>query len=209
MMQMKKQLQILIADPREALRKGLCAIFAEESAGMHIYEAATSEELTSHLERHSFDLVVVHQSMVTDISILPQGDFVLLATEPDMDTLQAARLHGARAYLLDNASGDMLRQALHPAKRMFLTDPSISAWILEYLAHHMLLSINDEILTAREREVFRLLWSGLSKREVARQLFLTESTVRAHTAHIYEKFGLNRYQMKILGLLRSQSMKEC
>jgi DNA-binding NarL/FixJ family response regulator len=78
----------------------------------------------------------------------------------------------------------------------------------EYLAHHLLLSISDEVLTAREREIFHLLWSGLGKRAIARQLHLSESTVRAHAAHIAEKLGLNRYQVKILALVSSKNTGE-
>ena len=46
------------------------------------------------------------------------------------------------------------------------------------------------ILTSREVELLRLLASGLSRREVARQLFLSEHTVRHHLEHIYDKIGV-------------------
>lgn len=205
---MEKKQQVLIAESREALRKGLCAIFAQEPGGAEVTEVATSGDLKHQLTSHAFDLVVVHQSLVTEITILPPGDFVLLATEPNMQMFLAARLHGARAYLLDTASGALLRQTLQLARGMFLTDPAVSAWVAEYLAHHLLLSISDEVLSAREREVFHLLWSGLRKRDIARQLHLSESTVRAHAAHIAEKLGSNRYQMKIFALLSSKNKGE-
>ncbi len=205
---MEKKNHVLIAESREALRKGLCAIFAEGPGGALVTEVATSEDLKEQLTSHAFDLVVVHQALVTEITILPPGGFVLLATEPDVAMLFAARLHGARAYLLDTASGTLLRQTLHLARGTFLTDPAVSAWLAEYLAHHLLLSISDEVLTAREREIFHLLWSGLSKCAIARQLHLSESTVRAHAAHIAEKLGLNRYQMKIFALLSSKNKGE-
>ncbi len=202
---MEKKKQVLIAESREVLRKGLCAIFAQEPDGAQVTEVATSEDLKDQLECQAFDLVVAHQSLVTDLTILPRGNFILLATEPDVAMLFAARLHGARAYLLDTASAALLRQTLQLARGTFLTDPAVSAWMAEYLAHHLFLSISDEVLTTREREIFHLLWSGLSKRAIARQLHLSESTVRAHAAHIAEKLGLKRYQVKILALLTSKN----
>lgn len=195
---MEKKQQVLIAEPREVLRKGLCAIFAQEPGGAQATEVATSEDLKYQLEQQAFDLVVVHQSLVTDLMILPRGNLVLLATEPDADMLLAARLHGARAYLLENASGALLRQTLHLTRGTFLTDPAVSRWIAEYLTHHLLLSISDETLTAREQAILHLLWRGLSNREMAQQLGLSESTVKTHVKHIYEKLRLNRCQVKIL-----------
>ncbi len=199
---MEKHPHVLIAESREALRKGLCAIFAQGPGGAQVTEVATSEDLKKQLEHQAFDLVLVHQSLVTDLTILPSGDFVLLATEPDVAMLFAARLHGARAYLLDIVSAALLRQTLQLARGTFLTDPAVSAWLAEYLAHHLLLSISDETLTARERAIFPLLWRGLSNREMARQLGLSEATVKTHVRHIYAKLRLNRRQMKILALVR-------
>jgi DNA-binding NarL/FixJ family response regulator len=45
-------------------------------------------------------------------------------------------------------------------------------------------------LTSREVELLRLLAGGLSRREVARKLFLSEHTVRHHLEHIYDKIGV-------------------
>ena len=44
-------------------------------------------------------------------------------------------------------------------------------------------------MTPREREVFELVRQGLSNREIARLLFIEESTARVHTHHIYDKLG--------------------
>ncbi len=199
---MEKQPQVLIAESREALCKGLCTIFAEGPNGAQVTEVATSEGLKEQLTSHAFDLVVLHQALVTDLTILPRGNFILLASEPDVDLLFAARLHGVRAYLLDTASGALLRQTLQLARGTFLTDPAVPAWLAEYLAHHLLLSISDEALTARERSIFPLLWRGLSNREMARELGLSEATVKTHVRHIYAKLRLNRRQVKILALVR-------
>jgi DNA-binding NarL/FixJ family response regulator len=78
---MEKKNHVLIAESREALRKGLCAIFAQEPDGAQVTEVATSEDLKDQLECHAFDLVVIRQSLVTDITVLPRGDFVLLVSK--------------------------------------------------------------------------------------------------------------------------------
>src|SRR5580700_4691956 len=123
---MKKQ--VLIVEPRETFRKGLCAIFAEEPGGVQVYEAATKKELTNLLENKSFDLIVIHQSLLTDITALPQGNIVILATQPDLRILFLARRHGVRAYLHENALGSLLRQTLYLSPGTFLNDPTIASW---------------------------------------------------------------------------------
>jgi len=200
---MQKNKHILIGEPNETLRKGLRTIFTEEPGGTEVIEAATSEEFQVQLKSGAWDLVVVHQSMIADITLLPKDHFVVLAKEPDANILLAARLHGGRGYLLGDLSTGLMREILQLSEGSFLTDPAMSAWIVDYLAHHSLLSISHEALTSREEDVFRLLWRGHSKREIAEQLNLSPTTVKTHVKHIYEKLRLNRFQVKILSLLTS------
>jgi len=205
---MRGEKHVLIVESHETYRKGLQAVFAEELDIARVHEVATSKELKSQLESQTFDLIVISQELITDITILPAGDFVVLAPVPDLTHFIAACTHGARAYLLKDASSSLLLQTLYLAQGAFLTDPAVSAWIMEYLSRHMLFSISDEVLTPREREIFHLLWNGFSKQEIARQLNLSVSTIKVHTSNIYEKLGLNRYQAKILSLLNNKDTNE-
>lgn len=130
---MAKQKQVLIAIPHETVRKGVCAAFAEEP-NIVFYEVATEETFQQQLRAQRFDLVVVHQSLVKDITILPRGRFVLLVSEPDMEMYNIARLHEVRAYLSQNAPSHLLQDALHLPEGGFVTDPTISSWLLEYFS---------------------------------------------------------------------------
>jgi DNA-binding NarL/FixJ family response regulator len=47
----------------------------------------------------------------------------------------------------------------------------------------------EDILSPREREVWHLMARGMSNREIAGQLFLSESTVKVHVRHVFEKLG--------------------
>ena len=202
---MRGEKHVLIVESHETYRKGLQAVFAEALNIAQVHEAATSKELKSQLESQTFDLIVISQELITDITILPAGDFVVLASVPDLTHFFAACTHGARAYLLKDASSSLLLQTLYLAQGAFLTDPAVAAWLVEYFTRHTFFSISDELLTPREREIFHLLWSGLSKYDIARQLHLSASTIKVHTSNIYEKLGLNRYQAKILSLLNTKN----
>jgi DNA-binding NarL/FixJ family response regulator len=64
---MAKQKLVLIAVPHETVRTGVCVAFAEEP-GVVLHEVTTVEALQQELKEQIFDLVVVRQSLVTDIT---------------------------------------------------------------------------------------------------------------------------------------------
>lgn len=67
--------------------------------------------------------------------------------------------------------------------------------------------LSAESLTKREREVQLLLRHGLKNREIARVLFISESTVKVHLRHIYEKLGVrSRTEAAVLGVSNEQDL---
>src|SRR5258708_37914293 len=144
--QSEMEQSVLIAESREILRAGLRAIFTNDPFVSSIYEATTSEELKKRLVSCLPDLVVVHQSLVTDIMQLPRGRFVILATEPDKNMLLAACAYGARGYFLENASAELLRMSLWLTDKMFLLDPILTQWLLDCISCEILTSSSSEIL---------------------------------------------------------------
>jgi DNA-binding NarL/FixJ family response regulator len=203
-MHTEKKKQVLIVESREAFRKGLCAIFAEEPGGVEIVAATTGEEFANLIERRRFDLIVIHQSFLTENSRLPQGNVVILATDLDLGMLSLARRYRARAYLQENAPGFLLRQLLHFPPGTFLNDSTVSTLISEHLTHHILFAIEKEVLSPREQEIFQLLLQGRSNQSMARWLGLSESTLKTHVKHICEKLRLNRRQIRMLALLEPE-----
>ena len=201
---------IVLVDSREVFRRGLRDIFLEGSSNIQVHEIATIEELEQHILSYPLALVVIHQSMVIDVALLltlPKGCFVVLAAEPDRQILQAACNYG-RAYLLESASADLLRSTLNLCEGQFLFDPALPLWAREYLSQTSLLAISEESLTAREREVFRLLCSGLSNLTIAEQLGINESTVKSHVSHIMAKLKLRRRQLRMRALAGNPALEE-
>src|SRR5689334_12893115 len=106
------ELEVLIADPSDILRAGLHLILMNDKRVIQIHEAATKEELYTQLRSKSLDLIVINQSFITDMSMLPRRRFVILTAELDIDIFQRAYNHGARGYLLENTSAELLRTTL-------------------------------------------------------------------------------------------------
>ncbi len=187
---------VLIAEARAILRTGLLNIFKEDPGVSRVDEVVTSEELKNRIKSQLPDLIVIHQSLLTDMQILSRGQFVILAAEVDKNMLLAAHASGALGYLSENASAEMLRMTLSLAEREFLLDPAFTSWILYYINGDTLPSGNPEVLTVREQEIFELLRSGLTNHSIATQLGISESTVKSHIARIFRKLDMKRRPVK-------------
>jgi DNA-binding NarL/FixJ family response regulator len=200
----EKKKQVLIVESRETFRKGLCAIFAEEPGGVEIVIATTSAECANLIEHRHFDLIVVHQSLLTENTRLPQGNVVILTTVPDVRMLAFAYRSQARAYLQEGTPGFLLRQLLYFPPGTFLNDSAVSALIAEHQAHHILFSVEKKGLTPREQEVFQLLLQGESNRAIARRLGMSENTLKTYVKEIYKRLRMNRRQIRMLALMEPE-----
>ena len=192
---------VLIAESREILRTGLRSVLASDPLITCVYEAATSEELKKHLVTYTPDLIVVHQSLITDILLFPRGHFVIVATEPDKNMLLAAFAYGARGYLLENASANLFHLTLRLASDMFLLDPKVTPWLFGHISGDILPTASSEVLTTREQEIFELLLNGnLTNRAIGEKLCISEATVKTHLSHIFRKLNIKRRPVKTLAL---------
>lgn len=151
---------IMIAEPSELLRTGLRTIFAEDKRISIIHEATSSRGLETQLRSHRVDLVVVNQSLITDMMLLPQGDFVILTDRLNMAILKAAYKHRGRGYLSLNVSAELLRIVLDCGENAFLIEPCLTPWIMNCLFGGAFPTLNEELLTPREKEIIRLLRDG-------------------------------------------------
>jgi len=137
---------------------------------------------------------------------------VVMSDIPDDDQALAALSAQARGYCNSHAGADLLTKIASVVSQGGL-------WIGENLMHR-LLSVQQHIrvpeaaarpdwratLTAREVEVAELAASGTRYKEIARQLFITERTVKMHMAAILEKLGLrDRLQLALLASERQHS----
>lgn len=178
---------ILIAEPCELLRIGLRTIFAADQRVSNIHEAMTNRGLELHLRNHGVDLVVVNQSLITDVTRLPMGNFVILTSKLDMGILKAAYKHKGRGYLLEQVSADLLRTVLDRRENAFLIEPSLMPWIMDGLFGNTFSTLNEELLTPREKEIIALLRDGLDRPTIARTLCIAEATLKTHIKNIARK----------------------
>lgn len=189
-------LTVVIADPRELLRLGVHTLFERDPRVSDVHQAETFDELIAVLAAHQdqIDLVMIAQELIAGIDsrieLLPRDKFAILTSRPELAILRAAVKHGARGYLTESVSGELVRTLLRPAAGTFLLDPALTSWMIGLLKEET--HSSEELLTPRELEVYRLLQRGISRQEITAQLHIAEATVDTHIKNIKRKFRGDR-----------------
>ena len=189
---------VLIVEERDVLRTGLCAVFQEDSSVSEVNGITSYEELKHHLSSFDVDLVVVNQRLLKDIRVLPRGKFILLIDKPDINGLMYAYENKALGYFSVDVTADLLRAALKIPKETFFVDPALLPWMLKLIAEIQKHTDDLQLLSPREREVVSLLDDGLDRRTIARQLHISEATLKTHIKNIARKQEDIRWSEKVL-----------
>ena len=179
--------KVLLAEPCELLRIGLRTTLLDDARVAHIYEASTPGNFKTQLRSCPVDLVIVNQMLITDISQLPKGKFVILTAEPDISVLKAAYKYGARGYLSENVSAELLKILLGSSEETFLLEPALTPLVMNSLCGGSFSSIKDELLTPREKEIIQLLREGIDRQTIAKQLCIAEATLKTHIKNIRKR----------------------
>ncbi len=197
-------LRIVLADPRDLIRKGLRELLTAFPIVEHIDEVATVEALQGYLSAYSIDLAIIHQAFISEINVLPKEYFLIVATQGGTDISLTALNREERRYELAQDMQVLLQGIVGIAEkqdeRILLIDPvlTFNAFGSERNANPA--PVDLSILTSQEYRVLMLLQDGLGDEQIAEKLCTTEGTVRSHISHIVRKLDLNRKQLKRLTL---------
>ena len=190
---------MLVVDDHAVVREGLRA-FLELQEGIEVAgEAADGDQAVAEATRLRpdvilMDLVMPHLDGVTAMRALreqlPDARVIVLTSFLDDDKLFPALRSGAAGYLLKNAEPKELARAVRAAHAgEALLDPAVAARVVESLAAD---GAHDPLdrLTPREREVLVLIGRGFPNKLIARELEVSEKTVKTHVGHVLAKLGV-------------------
>lgn len=183
---------LMLVDDHPIVRTGLRAVLSGAEDIQVVAEADTGEEAVALAALSPVDVVLcdlrLGQGMsgvetTTALRALPHPPQVLILTTFDTDAQILACVEaGASGYLLKDVAAktivDSVRQAA--SGRMVLAAEMTQRVLAGLRAPKV-------TLTAREREVLSLLATGASNRGIAKELFVSEATVKTHLVHIFEK----------------------
>lgn len=191
-------IRLVIADDHPIVRAGLIALFSLEPDLEVVAEASTPEEAVACAERENPDVVLMDlqfgsHSQVTGVDAtrriraLEAPPYVLVLTNYDSDAdILGAVEAGASGYLLKDAPPHELTAAVRAAAAgESALAPVIASRLLDRMRAPRV------SLSSREIEVLELVAAGRSNSEVADQLFVSETTVKSHLAHIFSKLDVS------------------
>ncbi|GGN13865.1 response regulator [Streptomyces fuscichromogenes] len=195
-------ISLLIVDDHPVVRDGLRGMF-ESAAGFTVLgEASDGAEAVTLAATLDPDVILMDLRMpggggVDAIRELARRGaraqvLVLTTYDSDSDTLPAIEA-GATGYLLKDAPREELFTAVRAAAqgRTVLSPAVASRLVSAVRTPRAPGTSGNEPLSAREREVLTLVARGTSNREIARELFISEATVKTHLTHLYAKLGVN------------------
>ncbi len=214
-------IRVVIADDQELVRTGFRVILNSEDDIEVVGEAGDGREAIEAAQKHHPDVVLMDVRMphldgleatrriVADTG---EGPRVLILTTFDLDEyVYEALRSGASGFLLKDGPAEQLVAAVRVVARGdALLAPRITRRLIAEFSrgpHPTALPDRLDALTGRELEVLKLVARGLTNAEIARGLYVAETTVRTHLGHILTKLGLrDRVQAVVLayetGLVR-------
>lgn len=196
-------ISVVLADDQAMVRAGFRMILDCQPDIAVVGEAENGEQAVEVVVRLQPDLVLMDIQMpVMDgleaTRCITSGSaevrvIILTTFERDEYVFEALRF-GASGFLLKNAPPEELVHAVRVvADGDGLLSPSVTRRIIEEFSRRpapLHTPPDLERLTAREREVLRLLASGRSNAELADQLYVGEGTIKTHVSSVLSKLGL-------------------
>ena len=199
------QCRVLLVDDHEIVRRGLRAVLQERAEIAVVGEAGTVQSGIEEAARLQPDIVVMDLRLPDGSGVeacreirsqSPDTKVIILTSYADEDALFAAVMAGASGYVLKDLDPDRLQEAIVTVGRGgSLLDPKLATAVLERLrrggAQH---PADDKFstLSPQEDRILGYIGEGLTNREIADLLNLSEKTIKNYVSQIYAKLHIKR-----------------
>lgn len=196
-----EQIKILVVDDHEVVRDGIVGNLVRQPDFAIIGQASNGLEAVQRASELSPDIILMDlrmpeldgvEAMIRIKQTNPEIKFIVFTTYSDDDYLFAAIKAGAKGYLLKDAPREELFKAIRAVSQgESLIQPVFTTKVLDKLASELSRkSTGMDALSDREIEVLDLMAKGVSNKDIADQLSITQSTVKTHVTSIFQKLNV-------------------
>jgi DNA-binding NarL/FixJ family response regulator len=212
-------IKIFIVDDHPLFRYGLRSVLNDYSEFQVVGDASNSVEALPRIEEMQPDVIIMDIFMPNNDGIkstslikqkLPHSEIIILTISDSEDVFLNAIKAGAKGYLL---KGVGILEIVDAIKRVAHGEATVSPSMASRLLMQFRESGKDSSkklfndLSVREKEVLRLTAQGSSNKEIAANLFISDTTVKAHMRNILEKLRVKN-RAEAVGVAISRGILE-
>ena len=209
--------RVLVVDDQELFRRGLIMLLGGDADIEVVGEAADGVTATELAITTAPDVILLDVRMPRRTGVeacraikevVPATKIIMLTVSDEEADLYESVKNGASGYLLKDSSIEEVAQAIRVVNEgQSLISPSMAVKLIDEFKQ-MSKPEREQgpalRLTERELEVLRLVAKGLNNREVAKELFISENTVKNHVRNILEKLQLHSRMEAVMYAMREK-----
>ena len=213
------EIRVVICDDHALFRRGLTMVLEDEDGIVVVGEAEDGDAAVLTAEELVPDVVLMDVRMPKRSGIeatraiaesVPSAKIVMLTVSDEEEDLYEAIKAGATGYLLKEISIEEVASAIRAVvSGQSLITPSMASKLLSEFSNlskkaEARTAVPGPTLTTRELEVLKLVAKGMSNREIADDLYISENTVKNHVRNILEKLHLHSRMEAVLYAMRER-----
>ena len=188
-------LRVLVADDHRLMLAAVRRALADAADFEIVHEVSVGSHVLPAVREHKPDVALLDLRMpeLDGLACLerlrkhePSVAVVILSSYSDPEQIEAARTGGARGYVVKTVEPVDLATVLRTA----LSDTTFTVWGAE-AEQTPAPAAGANALSERETAVLEAVARGLSNREIGRQLWISEQTVKFHLRNVYRKLGIS------------------
>lgn len=211
-----RNINILIADDHEVVRRGLCAVLEMDKTFSVVGEAESGNQAFEQAKKTKPDIVIM-DIMMADMDGISASKMIkkecsntkviiLTAMQSDKDIFEALGA-GVSGYLhKDIRPSELINAIKTVADGQSLFDSQVASKFMTQFSTEQSSMRPMRVaqqLTCRETEVLQFMASGMRNKEIAQRMFVSEKTVKTHVSNILRKLGQNDRTQAALYAIRT------